>query len=108
MLKVLFWVGVLALWSSSFQQGCQDVRKAVTHLTYSPTRDMRQTIAILPQRTTWGAPDSLSVPTIGRDAPDLLPHPRHAADHRARPPAQHVGRTGFAQRADDRGGPVCE
>jgi mono/diheme cytochrome c family protein len=68
MLKLLFWIGILALWSSSFQQGCQDAKKAVTHLTYYPTRDMRQTIAIDPQRTTWGAPDSLSVPTIGRDA----------------------------------------
>ena len=68
MLRPLFWLGLLALWSSSFNQGCQDARKALTHLTYYPTRDMRQTIALDPQRSTWGAPDSLSVPTIGRDA----------------------------------------
>ena len=67
MLKPLAVVAVLALWSSSFQQGCQDLKKSVTHLTYYPIRDMRQTVALRPQRSTWGAPDSLSVPTIGHD-----------------------------------------
>ena len=67
MLRACLLVGLLALWSSSFHQGCEDVRKATTHYRYYPTRDMRQTIAIDPQRTTWGAPDSLAVPTIGRD-----------------------------------------
>jgi len=68
MLKALFWIGLLALWSSSFQQGCSDLKKSVTHLAYYPIRDMRATVALKPQRSTWGAPDSLSVPTIGRDA----------------------------------------
>ena len=74
--KYLALVAVLALWSPSYQQGCKDVKKAVTHLSYYPIRDMRQTIAIDPQRTTWGAPDSLTVPTIGRDpyVDDIAPY----------------------------------
>jgi len=64
MLKPLAVLGLLALWSMSAQQGCNDLKKSVTHLKYYPIRDMRQTIAIDPQRTTWGAPDSLAVPTI--------------------------------------------
>ena len=67
MLKPIAFLALLALWSASFQQGCQDLKKSVTHLRYYPIRDMRQTVAIGTQRTTWGAPDSLSVPTIGRD-----------------------------------------
>jgi mono/diheme cytochrome c family protein len=67
MFRTLAFLALLALWSSSFQQGCSDVKKSVTHLTYYPIRDMRATVAVKVQRTTWGAPDSLSVPTIGRD-----------------------------------------
>lgn len=67
MLKPLALFAFLALWSASFQQGCQELKKSVTHLAYYPIRDMRQTVAIDPQRSTWGAPDSLTVPTIGRD-----------------------------------------
>lgn len=67
MLKPVLFVSLIALWSVSFQQGCQDVTKALTHLTYYPIRDMRKTIAVGVQRTTWGAPDSLSVPIQGRD-----------------------------------------
>ena len=77
MLKPIAVLGLLALWSVSVQQGCNDLKKAVTHWTYYPIRDMRQTIAPHPQRmiwsekgpVAWGAmPDSLSVPTIGVDA----------------------------------------
>ena len=60
------WLGLIALWSVSAQQGCQDLKKSLTHLTYYPIRDMRQTVAIDPQRTWFPGPDSLSVPTIGR------------------------------------------
>lgn len=76
MLRTLALLGLLALWSASFQQGCKDVKQSVTHWRYYPIRDMRQSIAILPQRTTWGAPDSLSVPTIGRDPypDDIAPY----------------------------------
>lgn len=75
MLRAKLLLGVIALWSVSFQQGCQDVTKSLTHLAYYPIRDMRQTIAIDPQRRDamnpkWLAfrgPDSLAVPTIDRD-----------------------------------------
>jgi mono/diheme cytochrome c family protein len=76
MLKPLAVLGLLALWSVSAQQGCNDVKKAVTHWRYYPIRDMRQTVAPDPQRMIWsekgpvvwdGTPDSLSAPTIGVD-----------------------------------------
>ena len=76
MLKPLAVLGLLALWSVSVQQGCNDLKKSVTHLAYYPIRDMRQSVAPDPQRmiwsengpVVWGAvPDSLSVPTIGAD-----------------------------------------
>ncbi len=70
-----FLVGLLALWSASFQQGCKDAQKSLTHLNYYPIRDMRQTVALDPQQrdpitgraTNARGPDSLAVPTIGRD-----------------------------------------
>ncbi|MCC6349869.1 MAG: cytochrome c [Candidatus Eisenbacteria bacterium] len=75
MLKPALLLGVLALWSVSFQQGCQDLKKSLTHLRYYPIRDMRQTIVIDPQRydptngkwVTFRAPDSLAVSSIGQD-----------------------------------------
>jgi len=76
MLKPLAFMALMALWSVSFQQGCNDLKKSVTHLRYYPIRDMRQTIAPDPQRDIWSSagpvrwgqvPDSLSVPTIGAD-----------------------------------------
>jgi mono/diheme cytochrome c family protein len=77
MLKPVALLGLLALWSVSVQQGCNDLKKSVTHWTYYPIRDMRQTIAPDPQRMIWSesgapvawhaVPDSLSVPTIGAD-----------------------------------------
>lgn len=74
----LRWVmvmGVLATLSISVQQGCTDLRRSLTKLTYYPIRDMRQTIVIDPQRgdpmndwkSAFRAPDSLAVPTVGRD-----------------------------------------
>lgn len=77
MIKPLAIVGLLALWSVSFQQGCQDLQKSLTRWTYYPIRDMRQTVVLDPQRDAWSqagpvrwsmVPDSLSVPTMGRDA----------------------------------------
>jgi len=75
MLRPAVLLGVIALWSVSVQQGCQDLRKSLTHLTYYPIRDMRQTVVIDPQRydptngkwITFRGPDSLAVPSIGRD-----------------------------------------
>ena len=60
-------IGLLALWSASFQNGCHDLQKSLTHLNYYPNRDMRRTIVIDPQRVSFRGPDSLAVPTIGRD-----------------------------------------
>ena len=67
MLKPIAIVGLLALWGVSFQQGCKELTTSLTRLNYYPIRDMRQTVVIDPQRTTFGAPDSLSVPIHGRD-----------------------------------------
>jgi len=76
MLRPIAFLALLALWSASFQNGCQDLKKSVTHLAYYPVRDMRHTVAIGVQRTTWGAPDSLTVPTQGRDpyVDDAMPY----------------------------------
>lgn len=88
MFKPLAFLALLALWSSSFQQGCQDLKKSVTHLSYYPIRDMRQTVAVGTQRTKWGAPDSLTVPTIGRDPyPDDIPPYDIAAPKMIAPPS---------------------
>jgi len=75
MLRARLMLGILALWSVSFHQGCEDLKTSLTHLAYHPIRDMRQTIVIDPQRLdplnpkvmTFRPPDSLAVPTIGRD-----------------------------------------
>ena len=66
MLRGRLLLGVIALWSVSFHQGCQDLTKSLTHLSYYPIRDMRQTIVIDPQRRdptnpkwmTFNGPDS--------------------------------------------------
>jgi len=75
MLRGRLLLGVIALWSVSFQQGCQDLTKSLTHLAYYPIRDMRQTVVIDPQRRdptnprwmTFNGPDSMAVPTIDVD-----------------------------------------
>lgn len=75
MLRAKLLLGLLALWSVSAHQGCEDLKKSLTHLRYYPIRDMRQTIVIDPQRLDplnpkvmpFRTPDSLAVPTIGRD-----------------------------------------
>ena len=75
MLRTSFVFGLIALWSVSFQQGCHDVKKSLTHLSYYPIRDMRQTVVIDPQRRdptdpkwlTFVGPDSAAVPSIDVD-----------------------------------------
>lgn len=73
------WLALIALWSVSFQQGCSDLKKSLTHLTYYPIRDMRQTIVVDPQRIGFDKPDSLSVPTIGRTPYESDPVPYEIA-----------------------------
>src|SRR5580765_866346 len=75
MLRGRLLIGVIALWSVSVQQGCNDLKKSLTHLTYYPIRDMRQTVMIDPQRgdpldpkaTPFRGPDSMAVPSIDVD-----------------------------------------
>jgi mono/diheme cytochrome c family protein len=47
--------------------GCQDAIKSLTHLQYSPIRDMRRTVALVPQKVWLAPPESLSVPVSGRE-----------------------------------------
>ncbi len=73
--RTLLLLGVIALWSVSFQQGCKDLKSSLTHWRYYPIRDMRQTVVIDPQRydpthpqwLTFRGPDSLAVPSIDVD-----------------------------------------
>ncbi len=59
---------VLALMTPpSVQRGCHDAYHSVTHLSYFPIRDMRRSVALMPQKGVTRPPDSLSVPTVGRD-----------------------------------------
>ena len=53
--------------AGTFQRGCQDLKTSLTHLNYYPKRDMRSTVALLPQRGFYRAPDSIGVPTVGRE-----------------------------------------
>jgi mono/diheme cytochrome c family protein len=57
---------VIASWGSP-RQGCRDAGSSLTHLPYFPKRDMRSTVALRPQRAITPLPDSISVPTTGRE-----------------------------------------
>jgi mono/diheme cytochrome c family protein len=64
--------------ATSTQQGCIDVKRAWTKLDYYPIRDMRRTIAIMPQKFSMRPPDTLSVPVQGRDVDaDYMRNPDH-------------------------------
>ncbi len=101
MLRSRLLIAFLALWSVSFQQGCNDLKKSLTHLTYYPIRDMRQTVVIDPQRkdptnARWmpfRGPDSLSVPTIGRDRWLADPPYDEAGAHLVAPPSDDASVT---------------
>jgi len=47
--------------------GCKGAFKAATTLPYPDKRDMRHSIALLPQRGWYRLPDTASVPITGRD-----------------------------------------
>ncbi len=56
------------LWAgATLSHGCQDARKSLTQLSYPPIRDMRRSVALLPQKISLRPPDSLSVPVSGRE-----------------------------------------
>jgi mono/diheme cytochrome c family protein len=94
MLRAKLILGLIALWSVSFQQGCRDLKSSLTHLTYYPIRDMRQTIVIDPQRgdpmrpklTPFVGPDSLAVPTMDTDR-WMSEAPYEMADQHVQAPA---------------------
>lgn len=47
--------------------GCKDLTRSVTELAYPPVRDMRRTVAFIPQQVAPRPPDSLSVPIGGKE-----------------------------------------
>ncbi len=66
-LLVTGFIAILA--GLSAQQGCRDTWKAWTHLDYFDVRDMRHSVALLPQRGFYRAPDTTSVPVTGLERP---------------------------------------
>lgn len=61
-------VGVLTLMSlGGVRQGARDAWNAVTHLGYYRIRDMRRSVALMPQKVVTRGPDSTSVPVGGRE-----------------------------------------
>ena len=68
MIKGVALVGVLTLFSlGTVQHGCEDAKKSLTHLNYYPIRDMRATVAFVPQHKGMYPPDSLAVNTRGTE-----------------------------------------
>jgi len=61
-------VGLLTIFvAGGARQGCRDLVHSAAHLRYDPIRDMRRSVAILPQRAMLLLPDSASVPVTGID-----------------------------------------
>jgi len=69
MLKgVMLILGFVAMLGGTVvERGCRDARQSLTHLPYFTKRDMRATVGFVPQQTYLKAPDSLSVPTTGKE-----------------------------------------
>ena len=78
------WVG------ATTNHGCHDVRTAFTQLNYSAIRDMRRTVALMPQKVSMRAPDSLSVPIGGRE---MMPDPAVLMANRPSIAARYVDST---------------
>ena len=78
------WVG------ATTNQGCHDTRNAFTKLTYSDIRDMRRSVAILPNKVTMRPPDSLSVPIGGLEQ---MPDPNALLANRQTMAARYVDST---------------
>jgi len=68
---LLFLAVLSVMTAATVQQGCQDVRRAWTHLDYYPIRDMRHTVVLLPQKGFTRLPDSTSIPVNGREREDV-------------------------------------
>ena len=71
MLKIAagFVIATLAtmLTASTVEQGIRDATNSLLTWQYYEIRDMRQTVVLNPQKTITRGPDSLSVPTTGRE-----------------------------------------
>jgi len=61
---ILAFVALLAIGVQG--QGCRDLVQSATRLAYFPKRDMRQAVALAPNKVMMAAPDSVSVPVQGR------------------------------------------
>jgi mono/diheme cytochrome c family protein len=64
---VLIAAALLGLFSIGPQHGCRDLRRSATTLRYPGIRDMRRSVAIMPQKQVLLAPDSASVSLAGID-----------------------------------------
>ncbi len=61
-------IGLLTVFvAGSARQGCQDLLRSATRLRYYPIRDMRYSVAVVPQKDVLLPPDSASVPVGGID-----------------------------------------
>jgi len=60
---------VSLVFSFSVQQGCKDLKRSTTHLSYYPIRDMRTTVVLDPARGFLRDPDTTAIPTGGVDRP---------------------------------------
>ncbi len=70
MLRILagFFTVVMVVFSlGTLEQGLKDARQAITRWAYYPIRDMRRTVALVPNHTVTLAPNPESVPTRGKD-----------------------------------------
>ena len=94
MLKIAATVLVIAAvgaWAgATMNHGCQDIRTSFTKLEYAPVRDMRRSVALMPNKGTMRPPDSLSVPISGREA---LPDMAMLISNRAAVAAKYVDST---------------
>lgn len=61
------------LTASTAQRGCQDAVHSLTTWSYPPIRDMRTSVALMPQKGVLLQPDSLSVPIQGLELPPVGP-----------------------------------
>lgn len=67
MIRPLLALGIAVVAIGPSFNGCKDLSRSLTHLTYPPVRDMRRTVALIPQRVPPRSPDSLSVPIGGKE-----------------------------------------
>jgi mono/diheme cytochrome c family protein len=57
---------VLTIFSlGTFQQGVTDLKRSMTQWVYPDIRDMRRSVALMPQKVSHRTPDSLTVPVGG-------------------------------------------